>query len=130
MAKSTKMRVDIPTNIADLLNLATKVYAKHQEKGVASPLNAMEDNSWTTDGPKVTLALDFHNTAERLKKEMETSYKERDLLAADVKRTLLASRDTLTGIYRENMKQMGQWGFDVGDSVKATAATKAKKAGL
>lgn len=106
------MRVDIPTNTADLLNLATEVYAKHQEKGAASPLNAMEDNSWTTDGPKVAQALTLHTTAERLKKEMETAYRERDLLAADVKRTLLASRDTLTGIYRENMKQMdGAVGF-------------------
>jgi hypothetical protein len=42
--------------------------------------------------------------------------------------TTKASRDVLTGIYRKNMKRMGDWGFTVDDTPKATAASKAKKA--
>jgi hypothetical protein len=128
MLKNAKMRVPIPRNAEEVLLLAEKVYNKHLQLGKESPLNAMEDYSWATDGPKIAEAMAFHKKAEDLKKLMENAYKERDLLVNSIDPTTKASRDVLTGIYRKNMKRMGDWGFTVDDTPKATAASKAKKA--
>ena len=43
MATRTTGRIVIPSNPAELLNLAGKIYAKHLEDGATSPLNAMQD---------------------------------------------------------------------------------------
>jgi hypothetical protein len=49
---------------------------------------------------------------------MEKAYRDRDLLIKSISETVLASRDVLTGVYRENMKRMGDWGYTVDDTPK------------
>lgn len=127
MLKKTKMRVPIPRNPEQVLELATKVFEKHEKEGTKSPLNGIEDYNWEITGPEITKAIQFHDEAEKLKKLMEKAYKERDLLIQRIDPAIKASRDVLTGIYRQNMKRMGEWGFIVNDSPRVTSSLKKKK---
>jgi hypothetical protein len=117
-----KMRVEIPKNPKDLLSLATSVFTKHTSDGDSSPLLLLKDFSWTIEGPKLVTAEAKHQEAEKYKKLMETAYRERDLIMADTANIVRASRDILSGINRENMKRLGDWGF----TVEASAASKSK----
>ena len=118
----TKMRVEIPQNPKELLTLAGSIYEKHQKDGASSPLLLIADYSWNTEGPKLVQAQAKHDEAEKYKKLMETAYRERDFLMTDTTNIVRATRDILTGINRENMKRLGEWGF----SVEASAAAKSK----
>lgn len=118
----SKMRVQIPTTAKDLLSLAKKIYDKHKTEGATSPLKLLVDYNWDAEGAKMTQAQAKHDEAERYKKQMETAYRERDLLMADTVSIIRASRDLLTGMNRENMKRLGDWGF----TVEASTANKSK----
>lgn len=121
---STKMRVPIPSNPQDLLNLATDISTKNTADGATSPLNSMKDYSWAVEAPKLVQAQAKHDEAEEYKKKMETAYKERDLIMTNVKGIIRASRDILMGINSNNMKRLTEWGF----SVESTpASSRAKK---
>jgi hypothetical protein len=115
MAKGFKMRVNIPRNIRELITLATAIFAKHIADGVASPLNILADIVWADEGSKIQQALDKHNEAEMHKMLMEKAYRERDLILKNTPAIVKNSRDLLTGIHRENMKRLSDWGFSVTD---------------
>lgn len=117
---TNKMRVEIPKNPKDELELAGKIYAHHAQLGAASPLTSMTDFNWATEGPKVATCLDWHKKAEAYKKQMEEAYKERDLLLSGIDEAVKGSRDVLTGINRSNMKRMSEWGFTVIESAKSS----------
>lgn len=116
------MRVGIPDNVKDLLDLAALVYTKHQADGQTSVLNGITDHNRSVEGPKIANCLLRHKEAEDYKGKMEQAYKERDLLLPGIEEAVKASRDVLTGINRSNMKRMSDWGFSVIESAKATTA--------
>jgi hypothetical protein len=120
---TTKMRVIIPNNPETLISLGTSIYKKHTTDGTASPLNSMVDYKWEDEGPKLTLAQEKHNEAEALKKQMEKAYKERDLIMTNFKPIIRASRDLLSGINKNNLKRLGDWGF----TVESSPASSKKK---
>lgn len=122
--KTKKMRVQIFRNPEEIILLAGKVYAKHLEMGDKSPLANMEDFNWSDQGPKAVNALELHTRAEALKAQMEKCYRERDLFVAGLDEAVKGSRDVLTGVYRQNMKRMGDWGFSVDDTPKVKKETK------
>ena len=84
----------------------------------------MQTNTWETNGPKISEALQLHVQAEELRKQAENLNKKRDLLLNVVKESVKGSRDILMGIYRENPKELGNWGYEVNASV-----SKSKKDG-
>lgn len=110
-------RIVIPTSASGLLKLAEEVYEKHQADADQSPLKAMQNNSWETNGPKIASALEIQAQAEKLKRQAEDLYKQRDLLIDQIDDSVKGSRDILMGIYRENPKELGNWGFEVNASV-------------
>jgi hypothetical protein len=118
----TRMRVPIPKNVQELLELAQKIYNKHQSENEASPLQSVEDHNWNDIGDDIKKCLELHLEAEELKGKMEKSYRERDILFKKIDETVKASRDVLTGIYRKNMKRMTDWGFQVDDSPRSPKA--------
>ena len=126
MATGRKMRVNIPSNKKDLLDLAAKVNTKHLADATASPLLLLQDITWAVEGPKLALALTKHNEAETLKLAMEQAYRERDLIMQNTETVVRNSRDLLTGINRENMKRLGEWGFSIDDSPRAKKVVAAK----
>jgi hypothetical protein len=110
-------RIIIPTSAKPLIDLAESVLNKHQSDGAQSPLIMMKSNNWETVGPKVVQASELHNQAEELKRQAENLNKQRDLLLADVKEAVKGSRDVLLGIYRDNPRELGNWGYEVNASV-------------
>jgi hypothetical protein len=114
-----KVRVNIPTNPAQALELAARVNSKHTVDGATSPLNALQNHKWDENAPKITEAQTLHQQAEDLQRQANLAYRKRDLLMAEIDESIKSSRDLLLGIYRDNPKELGQWGFDVSDSQKA-----------
>ena len=118
-------RIEVPTNPKELLDLATMVYQKHTELGVESPLNALVSHKWSDNGAKVAEAAALNKQAEDLKRQSEEATSKRNLLLADIEETVKASRDLLQGVYRETPRTLGQFGFNVSESVRSTAKKEA-----
>jgi len=117
MANSS-YRVNIPKNAEELLDLAAKVYQKHIDLDVSSPLNAMVSHKWADNGPKVAPCLQLHKQAEELKRKAEETYRQRDLMLNDITESVKGSRDLLLGVYREIPKTLGEYGFEVSDTAR------------
>ena len=113
-------RIIIPTSAKPLIDLAENVYKKHQTDGEQSPLKMLRSNTWETNGAKVAQALELHIQAEELKRQSENLNKQRDLLLADIKESVKGSRDVLQGIFRDNPRELGKWGFEVNSSVSVS----------
>ena len=118
MGNST-VRVNIPKNAEELLDLAGSVYKKHTDLATASPLSAMVSHKWADNGPKVAPCLQLHKQAEELKRQAEEAYRQRDLMLGGITESVKASRDLLLGVYRETPKTLGEYGFEVDDSARA-----------
>ena len=118
MAKTTKGRIAIPTNIVENLQLASKVYEKHQKDGASSLLNNLDGIDWDVVGPTIAVCLQKHLEAEELKRKMEECYRTRDLTLPDINEGLRASKGLLKGAFSKNAKKLGEWGFNVDDSPK------------
>jgi len=119
-------RVEISQNVEEMLNLASKVYGKHQADGDASPLSKLDGISWNDVGPKINPALAKHHEAEELKKQMDKAYRERDINIPEIKEILMSSRNLLKSLNEKNPKRLADWGFEVHDSVRTPKAVKAK----
>ena len=119
-----KPRVIIPRNAAQRLELASLIYAKHLDMANSSPLNSLQSNTWSNNGPEITSAKALHHQAEEFKRQMELAYRQGDLLLGKIDESIKSSRDLLLGVYRTNPKELGQWGFEVNDSKKASKEIK------
>lgn len=118
MGTRTSGRIVLPKNPAELLDLATKIYKKHQSDGENSPLNAQQDFNWTVEGPKVAPCKNFHEKAEAATKQAEQFYRQRDIDLPAVKAIVQNSAQVLKSIYAKNPKVLGEYGFVVDDSKK------------
>lgn len=116
-------RVLIPRNAAQKLDLAKKVLAKHTAMAATSPLASLQTHTWAANGPQVTTAINLHQQAEDLSRQAEEAYRKRDILLAEIDLSIKASRDILLAVYFDNPKILGEWGFEVDDTVRATKAT-------
>ena len=116
MATRTNGRIVLPKGTSDLLDLANKIYAKHVADGVASPLNAQQDFSWTVEGPKVAPCKTHHEKAEEAAKKAEEYYRQRDVDLPGIRAIVQNSAQVLKNIYAKNPKVLGDYGFVVDDS--------------
>lgn len=119
MAKT--FRVKVFKNAEELLKLASNIAAKHKELGANSPLNPLE---WTVQADKVTEALDFHNKAKELERQVELAYEQRDKRLTDIDDIVKQSRDLLKALYRKEPRKLGEFGFTVDDTPKAKKTKK------
>jgi hypothetical protein len=109
-----KKRVKIPKqNAKALLDLVTKVRAKHIADGDASPLKVM---NWQEINATIDEALQVEEAALRLKREKLSLYQQRAQALKAVAGMARNSRDILTGVHSHQMKILGLWGFDVLDN--------------
>ena len=105
-----KLRVKIPTNRPkDIIDLAKKVYDKHQADADSSLLKNLD---WNEAGASISKAIKAHVKAEELSRETIKMYQQRDLLLEPLTEIVRNSRDILTGSYKKEMKKLGDWGFD------------------
>jgi hypothetical protein len=119
------IRIVIPSNPEEIIDLASKVYKKHTVDAAKSPLVALQTHTWTSNGPQVATALTLHQQAEDFKRQAEEAYRKRDLLLTELTESVKSSRDLLLGIYRDNPKILGEWGFEVNDSARASKKKEA-----
>ena len=117
---NNKVRVDIPKNATLLLALSERIFAKHNEMALTSPLNSMQNHKWEVNGPEVAKALALHQQAEDLQRQTDLTYRKRDLILAELDESVKSTRDLLLGVFRDNPKELNQWGFDVSDTARAT----------
>jgi len=122
MPNTTKGRVLIPRNAEDLLKLAQKLVDKHQADGAKSELNNLDEEKydWEKLAPTIPTCLALHNKAEKLKAEMEQVYRQRDALLLPIDFHVKGSSAYLKGKYSTNPKKLGEWGFSIDDTPKAT----------
>ncbi|WP_293890623.1 hypothetical protein [Flavobacterium sp.] len=118
MPARTTGRIILPTNPGELLNLAQKIYDKHLADGANSPLNAMQDYNWASDGPKVAPCKRNNDDAEAAAKNAEKFYRQRDQDLPDIKQIVKNSAAILKSIYAKNPKVLGDYGLVVDDSPK------------
>lgn len=120
----TSGRIVISQNVGEMLNLASKVYAKHQADGAESPLINLDGIQWNVVGPTIEMAIAKHQQAEALKNQMEQAYRERDKYTTQIKEAVMVSRNLLKALNQKNPKRLSEWGFQVDDSVQPVKAVK------
>lgn len=109
-------RVVIPKTPDKMLALSKLVYTKHQADGATSVLNALQDFTWTVNGPKVAQAEALNLQAKELEKQVEKLYQDRDALLKPIEQTVRSSSKLLSGVYKSSPKTLGDWGFEVNDT--------------
>ena len=102
--------ISIPQNPKELLNLGNRVLKKHQDDAGTSPLNSLE---WDSVGPTIPTGLELHEKVKDLERQLEALYEERDAIVDKVKDQVFRSRDILKGVHRNDLRRLGDWGFDV-----------------
>ncbi len=120
----TSGRIVISNSAGELLNLAAKVYAKHQADGAASPLTNLDGIQWNVVGPTIETALSKHQQAESSKSQMELAYRERDRYTPQILEAVKASRNLLKALNPKNPKRLSEWGFQVDDSAQGIKTVK------
>jgi len=118
------VRIKIPSNAEELLELATNINKKHVADGANSPLKSLLDIKWETEAPNVAKALAKHAEAEMYRSKMEACYKDRDFLMTNTTSIVRSSRDMLKGINSKNPKRLTEWGFVVDTSTGYKPKTK------
>ena len=103
-------KIVIPSNPKELLELAKKIYQKHESDGDSSLLKPL---NWDEIGAKINEGLQLHEKAEELQREMEKAYENRDIIIEEVEDKIKRSRDLLKGIHRDDLKKLGDYGFEV-----------------
>lgn len=119
MGKRTSGRIRRPASPKKLLDLATAIYQKHLNDGPSSPLYHLTGTNWDEIGPKVTTAATLHQSAEEHKRKMEEAYRERDRYLPTITEAVNASSALLKAVHRQNPKRLGEWGFNIDDSIPA-----------
>lgn len=121
----TKPRVVIPRNPEQLLKLAQLIQAKDAELGEQSPLAFLD---WSAKLDTINEALAAQQEAESLRRQMESAYEQRDRKIKEITTWVRRSRDILTGIHREEMRKLGEYGFTVDSSARSRPSEQEQEA--
>lgn len=115
MAKKliNQIKVIIPGNAKEKLDLASKVDAKNTEMGVDSPLKSL---TWDVQGPKIAVALSYHEKGEAFLRQAEEMFEQRDIVIGPIDDLLRQSRDQLKVTYRNEPRKIGEFGYVVNDT--------------
>ena len=116
-----KLRVTIPKRKRELIKLAQNVLNKHQRDAENSKLSVL---NWDIIAEKIQQVIVMHEEAEELSRKVKLVNEQRDLLLGDVKNHMRNSRDVLTGIFKKEMKHLGEWGYTVIESPRKTKLKK------
>ena len=109
-----KKRVRIPVrDVKSLLDLANKVREKHVADGDASPLKVL---NWDQINTAIDDAVTIEDKALKMKRDKLKFYQQRSRRIQAVVNIMRNTRDVLTGVHPDEMKALGEWGFDVLDS--------------
>ena len=122
-----KKRVRIPVrDVKALLDLAKKVREKHLADGDASPLKVL---NWEMINTTIDEAISSEAEALKLKREKLKMYQQLNRRREAVVNVMRNTRDVLSGVFPDEMKVLGLWGFDVLDNRVAGAEPLETKSG-
>lgn len=118
------VRVVIPRNADELIELGEGIEAKHTADGANSPLNGLDMSAFST---RLGAAKTKNDEQKQLQRDAEMATEERDDLLGKKKdqntttegtvlNIIARTRDILLGLYKGNEQQLGQWGFEVNQS--------------
>ena len=115
----SKPRILIPQTHGDLIALAAAIQDQHTSLGKNSPL-AMLD--WGTIAGQIKEAGDVHGQIEGLNNQVEKLTEQRANLLAPLGDFVRSARDILSGVHRNEMRSLGDYGFKVDTTPKAKKA--------
>ncbi len=121
----SKPRINIPTNPGDLIKLASAIQEQHTELGKNSPLTLLD---WEETAPQINDASAVQKQVNKLNKDLEKLIEKRTNLIGPLGDFVRSSRDVLSGVYRAEMRKLGDFGFEV-DTTPKQKKTKAEPAG-
>jgi hypothetical protein len=118
------VRVVIPRNADELIELSESIVAKHNEDPVNSPLAGLDMAAFEA---LVTAAVAKSAEVKQLRMDAETATEDRDTLLGHRKdqntntpgtivNFVVRCRDTLFGIYKGQEQHLGDFGFEVNQS--------------
>ena len=126
MQKRTNGRIVYPRSAKGILELAAKVFKKHQLDGTTSILRMLEDINVDDVGPTIEQARLLHERAEELRQLSEQAYRDRDNLLSDIEKMVRDSSQLIKIMNRSNSKRVGDWGYTVDDSIQEKKTKKPK----
>ena len=106
----SKPRVVIPRKIGDVIQLAQLIQSKDAELGTASPLALL---NWLDKLTAIESVIEAQQQAENLRAQLDAAYEERDRCIKELLESIRQGRDVLTGIYRQDMSKLEEFGFTV-----------------
>lgn len=123
---SPNIRVIIPDNVIEKIELSDRVIAKHLADGAGSQLLGL--NMADFEG-KNTISKTKHALAKQLERDAENATEDRDLALGihesqnaqtpgTVDFYLRSIRDVLLGLHKGQEQNLGDWGFVVDTSPK------------
>ncbi len=121
-----KPRIIIPTAAADLIELAVEIQDQHTSLAKNSPLTLPD---WEEASPQIKDASDVQDKINKMNKDLEKLVQRRNNLIDPIGHFVRSLRDILSGVYRSEMRKLGDFGFQVDDTpkqkkVKPEAVTK------
>jgi len=111
-----KPRIDIPTAPKELINLASAIKEQHDTLAKSSPLTLLE---WEKTGPQIDEAAKVQEQIDKLGKQIEKLIQRRNNFVDPLGDFVRSSKDILSGVYRAEMRKLGDFGFEVDDTPKA-----------
>lgn len=125
-------RIPIPRKPDELLELARLIEAQHTAEGANSPLQLLDMAAFAT---KLAEADGFNTEAKNLRRQSEEATESRNLVLGmgegqlsdtpgTVRYYVIATRDTLQGLFRGQERKLGDWGFTI-DSTPGTGDVRA-----
>jgi hypothetical protein len=106
-------RIVIPENFLELEKLVKDINEKHVAEGAASPLARFDVAGTLADS---TTARGFHDNGKKAEKQAEDFFEKRDNLMNPVTKTVRQFAQFLKQIYKDNPRELGNWGFVVDES--------------
>ena len=118
------VKVVIPPNADELIELGEDIVAKHTADGAASALSGLD---MTAFAARVASAKAKNALQKQLRRDAEMATEDRDTLLGrrkdqnvntdgTVLNVVSRARDILLGTHKGNEQQLGQWGFEVNQS--------------
>ena len=110
----------MPINPSNLILLLVAIKTQHEKQGKNSPLNVLD---WEKAGPVIDEAAQTDTKLTQCQKDVEKLSGRRTALLNDSLVAFARScRDVLTGVFRGDLKQMVDFGFEVDDTPRAKKA--------
>ena len=122
----SKARVAIPINPRELIDLCLSIVGEHQKQGKSSPLNILK---WEDINGSVSEADQADKKIAELYRELNKLTQRRKSLVENTQGLgdfARQSRDILSGVYRNEMKRLADFGFEVSDSPKVRKPAEKK----